>query len=109
MCSKCRVGKCVDEPTKHSPIEIDCPLCEGAGCDECKQCGDFEIDSCPLGYVPRHIWHAIQLADLYRRGLPPIIGGSLDQSSWFVDFCRTDWAEVARIKASMGATSTDDG
>jgi len=31
------------------------------------------------------MYQVIQLADLFEKGIMPIQGGALDQSSWFVD------------------------
>jgi hypothetical protein len=47
------------------------------------QCGD-------IAYVAR-------LADLFEKGMPPIAGGALDQSAWFLDavsFLRSDEANL---------------
>jgi hypothetical protein len=44
----------------------------------------------------------MELAELYRKGLPPVTGGALDQSQWFIAFCRAAWADQAYIRAKLG-------
>ena len=41
----------------------------------------------------------IALAELYRKGLPPVAGGTLDQAAAFNDAARFVWAEMDRIRA----------
>jgi hypothetical protein len=42
-----------------------------------------------------------RLADLYEKGLPPVSGGSLDQSAYFVEACAFWWAETSRLKREL--------
>lgn len=67
-------------------IELECPLCNGKGCDHCDG-GCFKLDGCPNSYA-RELFPAIRLADLFEKGLPPIAGGTLDQSVSFLEFAR---------------------
>lgn len=39
------------------------------------------------------VWEAIEYAELYRQGLPPVAGGALDQSKSFVVAARQIMAE----------------
>ena len=41
----------------------------------------------------------IQCAELFRKGLPPVAGGSLDQAAIFVDAARFVWGEQAYWRA----------
>jgi hypothetical protein len=38
-------------------------------------------------------------AEMYKRGLPPIAGGTLDQAAGFVAASKFVWAEQDRMKA----------
>ena len=87
-------GKCHDKPTAALPVEIDCPTCGGDGCEECKN-GKVIVDGCPLELVPRPVWALLDMAALYRRGLPPVAGGALDQAQAFLDAVQFAWAEMA--------------
>jgi len=62
---------------------MECPQCDGFGCDECNQ-GQIRIDGCPQQYC-KEIVQSIGLIDLFNKGLPPIAGGTLDQSVWFLE------------------------
>lgn len=41
-------------------------------------------------------------ADLYAKGCPPVSGGALDQSNWFIQACRFVWSEESMWKAKLG-------
>ena len=62
---------------------MECPQCDGHGCDECNQ-GQIRIDGCPQQYC-KEIVQSIGLIDLFNKGLPPVAGGTLDQSVWFLE------------------------
>jgi len=55
-----------------------------------------------LLWIGAEVWELLQYADLYQKGLPPIVGGALDQSASFVAACRYIWAEQAARKADAG-------
>ena len=46
--------------------------------------GQIKIIGCPQTYC-RDIAFAVKLSDMFEKGLPPIAGGALDQSVWFLD------------------------
>lgn len=102
LCKECKRGQCIDEPTPDCPIDLECPSCGEKGCEECDEKGRLTVTSCPLRAVPLHLFRSLDLAQIYRRGLPPIAGGALDQSAWFVDLCQFAWSEAARIRAEAG-------
>lgn len=53
---------------------------------------------CPYSYIDTDLASAIQLADLFEKGIPPVAGGVLDQAKQFIDFCRQHWADNQRFK-----------
>ena len=74
-------------PTKDEPIED-----ESIG---------LVLTGCPLDYVTDDIWTAIDYAELYEKGLPPIAGGALDQAQIFLDACKLILAEKAYWKKRL--------
>jgi hypothetical protein len=64
-----------------------CSHCGGSGqCPECGDSGVFEITECPLKWIDHETRQFIELAELYlEHGLPPVAGGSLDQTVSFLD------------------------
>ena len=79
------------------PILIECPTCSGLGCESCSD-GDFSIDGCPNSFCSEMV-PAIEMIELFAQGLPPVSGGSLDQSAWFVAAARQFKSEEAQAKA----------
>ena len=71
---------------------MDCPGCGGRGCEMCSD-GRIDISCCPLELITPDIWDLIELAELYKKGLPPVAGGVLDQTAGFVTACRFVWSE----------------
>jgi len=49
-------------------------------------------------YVGREMFEAVELAELYQQGLPPVAGGALDQTHWIVEASRFLTAEVSRFR-----------
>ncbi len=47
------------------------------------------------------------MAELTKRGLPPVHGGALDQAKKFLDACTFVWTETARIKAELKLEAFD--
>ncbi len=83
--------------TPSEPISIECGQCNGAGCDQCDD-GYTDILGCPQRECSS-IVDAVELIDLFRKGLPPVSGGTLDQSVWFLDAARILENEEAKLKA----------
>ena len=96
MCKDCTGSQCKDIGTKELPIEIECPNCNGIGCDRCVD-GVFELDGCPNKYCSSVV-NAIDLFELFAKGLPPISGGALDQSANFIQASRYFENEERRVK-----------
>lgn len=63
--------------------------------------GRLRITACPLHVITDDVWETLQYADLYKRGIPPITGGALDQLAIFNAAARLIWAESARIEKEM--------
>jgi len=81
---------------------MQCPACDGAGCAGCKGTGQMEITRCPLEIIDAETAELIELAALFKKGLPPIAGGSLDQAQSFLAAARFVFREEARLKAELG-------
>ena len=88
-------------PTPLQPVMLDCPACGGSGCDQCDASGRFELAECPRLFVTPDVWDGVECAGLYEKGLPPVAGGSLDQSRIFVEAARLIWADQAYWKAKL--------
>lgn len=84
LCKSCSAKQCNDLGTEAEPIDLECPLCNGSGCDECYGLGNFRVVGCPNDYC-RSIAKVARFADLFEKGLPPVAGGALDQAVWFLD------------------------
>lgn len=72
---------------------MECPSCNGSGCCDCLHNGAVDITQCPLLFINDDAWELITMSELYEKGLPPIIGGSLDQAYAFVSACQFIWQE----------------
>ena len=80
-------------------VSIACSSCNEAGCDECGQSGYVELTGCPKEMIDRGLLRAIRMANLMKQGLPPVAGGVLDQSAWFVSFYEVFRSEQNRAEA----------
>lgn len=58
------------------------------------------LDQCPNRYCS-DVAPAIELIDLFHDGMPPVVGGVLDQAAWFLDAARFMKSEDARIKSEL--------
>lgn len=75
-------------------------MCDGFGCEMCRETGGvLRLTGCPKTLIPRDVWDVIGEAEMYKRGLPPIAGGTLDQAAGFTAACKFVWAEEDRMKA----------
>jgi len=55
-----------------------------------------------LELITPDIWELLELAELYKKGLPPVDGGVLDQAADFVTACRFVWSEENIHKKRLG-------
>lgn len=97
LCRHCSDKECKDKGTNNEPIEIECPACNGGGCDQCTQ-GHFRVDGCPNRFCDG-MGQFIELVDLFGEGLPPIAGGALDQAASFLEAARRFKTEETKAKA----------
>lgn len=75
---------------------MQCPSCNGTGCKDCDG-GYFDFDGCPNTYCSGAI-DAIDLFDLFEKGLPPVSGGMLDQAASFIGAAQYFGNEERRVK-----------
>lgn len=86
---------------------MECPECEGKGCEECAKTGKMELTECPLAFAGSEVWAVIEAAALFKHGLAPVHGGMLDQAATFIDAARFIWAEQSWCRAKLGIPSGD--
>jgi len=80
------LADCKNKPTALLPWRIDCVACQGKGsCSVCNNTGKHNITDCPLVYIDRDVWDTIRLVSFWQHGIPPVAGGSLDQSWSFIE------------------------
>ena len=97
ICKSCTGSKCCEQ---YQQLEIECPECDGVGCEKnenknhsvaespgCKN-GRFNLDQCPQDFIRDYV-STFRLVDLFENGIPPVAGGSLDQTLWFLNAHRT--------------------
>ena len=101
LCKSCH-GGC--HPNEASGVEIECVGCDGSGkqgeddCEDCDGHGFIEIDGCPRKHA-QEVASAVNLAAMAEKGMMPIAGGILDQSSWFIDLWQLLGSEKSRISS----------
>lgn len=105
LCKSCSGKECRSLSTAENRIEIECPACSGHGCDECDD-GHFELDGCPNRFCSPVV-SAIDLIDLFGKGLPPITGGALDQSASFVEAARFFESEESKVSNDRSSRNPD--
>jgi hypothetical protein len=66
------------------------------GCSQCED-GYFQLKQCPRRYVGNELTNAINLASMCGSGDWPVVGGLLDQSSWFLELKQTIESEDNKI------------
>jgi len=54
------------------------------------------VTTCPQKFIGG-ITSVLPLVELFHAGLPPVAGGVLDQSAWFVEVARTVKREDAKV------------
>ena len=96
LCRSCTNVTCRSLSTERDKIEIECPRCNGEGCEECKN-GLFEIDGCPNSFCSSVV-RSLTMFDLFEKGLPPVTGGVLDQSNSFIEAAQFFESEERRVK-----------
>lgn len=105
LCRSCTRGHCRSLSTEHSRVEIECPVCDGAGCDQCDN-GVFAVDGCPNAFCSSMVT-PIDLFELFGKGLPPISGGVLDQSASFVHASQFFESEELKVRNERSSRNPD--
>ena len=95
LCRDCK-KECV-EIKADTTILIQCPSCDGCGCEHCTN-GEITITECP-NKTCEDLIPAIELSDFFHDKQMPIAGGVLDQSAWFLNFARRLKYEDAAVKS----------
>ena len=90
------MGRCQNIVTHDQPAEIQCPGCEGAGCDECVN-GYFLVTECPSNYIGSELIGDIRIVSASEQHLP-VAGGLLDQSAWWFQLRERLKSEEYRIQ-----------
>jgi len=98
LCGSCS-GGCQTVVSPENTALVECPVCSGCGCEYCSPNGFFELTECPRTYIGQRLIEGINYATLAMKGNWPIIGGTLDQSAWFVALVQRIEAETAKIDA----------
>ena len=98
MCKGCSPQRCEIPVSEQNPMQIACPTCDEAGCEECENEGWIKITECPRNLVGRETMDFIELADFAKKGSFPVTGGTLEQSQSFLIACRILWAEDSQAE-----------
>ena len=107
LCRYCTRGTCRSLCTADNRVEVECPLCDGDGCKECQD-GTFELDGCPNSFCSQII-SSLDLFELFQKGLPPIVGGVLDQSIGFIEAAQFFQAEEGKVRYERSCRNPDQG
>lgn len=105
LCRSCTPGKCYSLSTEEHRIDIECPVCDGTGCSHCVE-GVFSLDGCPNSYCGKMV-ALIDLIDLFGKGLPPISGGTLDQSVSFIQAVAFFESEERKVRNERSSRNSD--
>jgi len=98
MCKGCSPHRCEIPVSEQTPMQIACPTCDEAGCQECDGEGWVQITECPRSMVCRETMEFIELADFAKEGSFPVAGGTLDQAQSFLIACRYLFSEDSRAE-----------
>lgn len=96
LCKSC--GLVCGHDYQNGVSQIECPLCNGNGCNECND-GFFMLDKCPREYIGDEFTMAVNLATQSGQGDWPVVGGLLDQSSWFMSLKQHLDYDISRVTA----------
>lgn len=53
-------------------------------------------------FISYEVWETIKLAELWFKGIPPVVGGALDQSKSFYDAAGFILGEISYWKNKLG-------
>jgi len=100
ICRNCKPTGCSGSISPDNPIEIPCPACDEAGCELCQD-GAFALTACPGTVFGLEFVQLARLYDRMKQGVPPVVGGGLDQSAWFMAFGEFLDCERSRIESEL--------
>lgn len=84
----------MNQPSEGTPLSLSCPNCFGGGCTSCNRSGYFNLTTCPMEFAGNEPYEIIRFARILGdKGLTPVAGGLLDQSSNFIEAANHVWAE----------------
>lgn len=83
---------------------MPCPDCNGSGCPQCEE-GVFYLTQCPNKFVGQELSQFFPLVDLFFEGIPPVAGGTLDQTKYFFDFATLVRSEDNQLQAAKSKES----
>jgi len=66
------------------------------------------IASCPYKLIDEPTMQAIHIAGFWKKGLPPVAGGMLDQTVSITQACRFIWDEQQQWKDHKGLIDLGD-
>lgn len=98
LCKSC-VGRCREIVSETQPIEIQCPVCEGDGCESCDG-GTYRVSMCPASWIGSDMIGDIQIVAASENHLP-VAGGLLDQSAWWFELHELLRREESRVQAEI--------
>ena len=83
LCKHCTASECKDKVQEGEADLMECPSCRGTGCENCVN-GWIKLTGCHNETCNEMI-DVSNLIDLFESGMPPVAGGSLDQTAWFIE------------------------
>lgn len=105
LCRGCNRGYCRADKDEGLEVGIECPVCDGIGCEACSD-GEFKVAGCPNAYCSS-IVPALELIDLFHKGMAPVAGGTLDQSASFIRVARLMESEEAKVSNERSSRNSD--
>lgn len=88
-------------PGKGYPLRIECPDCEGVGCEKCGNDGHFYISDCPKKEIDRNTLDLIRFSELAKANNWPCSGGMLSQSINFLTAHEYYTSERNKVDAEL--------
>jgi hypothetical protein len=87
------------------PICLPCEKCDNGrtpngDCNVCDGAGHTELRTCPKMSVSGDVWGMMLQVELFEKGMPPLAGGSLDQTEAFLDVMEFVWSQRASLRPS---------
>jgi hypothetical protein len=105
LCRSCTPGRCNSLSTEENKIEVECPVCDGVGCSHCTD-GVFPLNGCPNAFCGKMVT-LIDVIDLFGKGLPPVAGGTLDQSVSFIQAAAFFESEERKVRNERSSRNSD--